>query len=155
MGWEGGRGKGEGGMQTRNASRMRSNGPGELLANPREGRVHRTWAVGSLAAGIEKEDRILRCRGWKGEGRFGILPRRSAGERKREIERESRLFRLIKRIVDRFPFHTRTLRFIIIRNFNRLYPIRYKDVYNNNWIINTGRSEREEIIRREGNKRRT
>lgn len=41
MGWEEGQG-GQGGMQTRNASRMRSNGPGELLADRREGRVHGT-----------------------------------------------------------------------------------------------------------------
>lgn len=56
-----GRGKREGGMQTRNASRMRSNGPGELLADRREGSTG-PEQLGLRAAGIEKEDRILRCR---------------------------------------------------------------------------------------------
>lgn len=46
-------------MQTRNASRMRSNGPGELLADlggGRGGRIHGTGAVGSKSGGRYEEE---------------------------------------------------------------------------------------------------
>lgn len=94
-----GRGKREGGMQTRNASRMRSNGPGELLADRREGSTG-SEQLGLRAAGMRRRIEFFGAEYKKEKEDLAFCQ-----EGRLERDSESRLFRLIKRIVGRFPFH--------------------------------------------------